>query len=145
MSIGHLLEVKGSRTTITCRPEDTVETAAALLHTNKVGALPVRDGDGRLVGMLSERDIVRGVAESGARVMDLRVRDLMTRTLVTCGPEESLKSAMEKMHRKHVRHLPIVSGGSLVGIISQRDVLHAVLDQTQTEANVLRDFLIASR
>jgi CBS domain-containing protein len=95
--------------------------------------------------MLSERDVVRGVAESGSRVMDLRVRDLMTRSLETCAPGESLKAAMEKMHRKHVRHLPIVEGEALVGIISQRDVLHAVLDQMQLEANVLRDFLIASR
>jgi CBS domain-containing protein len=144
MSVRTLLEAKDSRT-ITCRPEDTIETAASLLHTNKIGALPVRDAEGRLVGMLSERDVVRGVAESGSRVMDLRVRDLMTRSLETCAPGESLKVAMEKMHRKHVRHLPIVEGEALVGIISQRDVLHAVLDQMQLEANVLRDFLIASR
>lgn len=144
MSVRSLLASKKDRL-FTCRPEDTVETAASLLTTNQIGALPVRDAAGSLVGMISERDVVRGVSDSGARALSLQVKDLMSREVITCRPDDTVKSVMEKMSRRHIRHLPVVEGGGLVGIISQRDVMQQLLEQTQLEANVLRDYLIAKR
>ncbi|MDH5748333.1 MAG: CBS domain-containing protein [Rhodospirillales bacterium] len=130
---------------VTNRPEDTIEASAMLLSTNNIGALPVRDGDGRLVGVISERDIVRGLAEHGAKVRDLCVRDLMTRDVVTCSPADTVKHAMSLMSQRHIRHLPVMEDGVLIGMISSRDVMASRLEQTQMERNVLRDVAIASR
>ncbi|MCZ7664313.1 MAG: CBS domain-containing protein [Thermoleophilia bacterium] len=142
MNIQALLKAKGERL-LTNRPEDTLEAAAQLLSHNNIGALPVRDSEGRLVGMVSERDIVRRLAELGGKALSLKVGDAMTRDVSTCSPLDSVKSVMETMRRRHIRHVPVVDGGALVGIISQRDVLHSLLEQTQLEVNVLRDVLIA--
>ncbi len=144
MKVQGLLERKG-RGLITNRPEDTIETAAALLSTNNIGALPVRDGDGNLVGVISERDIVRGLAEHGVRVRSLRVQELMTRTVITCSPDDEVKDAMKIMHQRHFRHLPVVKDGRLCGMISSRDVMQVRLEQTELEKSVLRDFAIAAR
>ena len=142
MNVRELLKTKGDRL-VTNRPEDTLEAAAQLLTQNNIGALPVRNAQGELVGMISERDIVRRVAEMGAKALLLRVGDAMTRDVSTCTPADSVKSVMDTMRRRHIRHVPVVDNGTLVGIISQRDVLHSLLEQTQLEINVLRDVLIA--
>lgn len=142
MHVEQLLKKKGDRL-VTNRPEDTLEAAAQLLSVNNIGALPVRDASGRLVGMISERDLVRRLAEQGARALSLKVGDVMSRDVATCAPGDSVKSVMETMSRRHIRHVPVVDAGGLIGIISQRDVMRSVLDETQLEMNVLRDVLIA--
>lgn len=130
---------------VTNRPEDTVEAAAVLLTNNNIGALPVRDGNGDLVGVISERDIVRGFARQGGRLLQLKVKDLMTRKVVTCGPEDDVKDAMRLMSDRHIRHLPVITEGKISGIISSRDVMESRLEQAWMEHNVLRDVAIASR
>jgi CBS domain-containing protein len=144
MNVEQLIKKKGDRL-VTNRPEDTLEAATQLLSVNNIGALPVRDAEGRLVGILSERDVVRRLAEQGARALSLTVGDVMSRDLATCKPADSVKSVMETMSRRHIRHVPVVDGTGLVGIISQRDVMRSILDETQLEMNVLRDHLIAKR
>ena len=144
MQVKELL-ARNTRDLITIREEDTLETAAGVLASNNIGALPVRDGDGNLVGVVSERDIARGFARDGARVRDLKVADLMTRTVITCDCEEDVKSAMESMSRKHIRHLPVMKDGRLCSMLSQRDVMEAMLEQTAMERDVLRDYAIAAR
>lgn len=130
---------------VTNRPEDTVEAAAVLLTNNNIGALPVRDGNGDLVGVISERDIVRGFARQGGRLLQLKVKDLMTRKVVTCEPEDDVKDAMRLMSDRHIRHLPVITDGKISGIISSRDVMESRLEQAWMEHNVLRDVAIASR
>ncbi|MHB9149572.1 MAG: CBS domain-containing protein [Thermoleophilia bacterium] len=142
MKVEQLLTKKGDHL-VTSRPEDTLEAAAQLLTTNNIGALPVRDANGNLVGMLSERDLVRSVAERGARALSLKVADIMSRDVAKCSASDSVKSVMETMSRRHIRHVPVVDGADLIGIISQRDVMKSILDETQLEMSVLRDIVIA--
>ena len=135
---------KDDRKLITARPEDTVETAASRLSNNNIGACPVRDEAGALVGVLSERDIVRAFAESGGKVLTLRVRDLMTRDVAVCKPTDEVRSAKETMSRRHIRHLPVIADdGSIMAMLSMRDVIECHLEQAQLEMNVLRDYAIA--
>ncbi len=124
---------------ITCRPEDTIETVAVILTSMKIGALPVRDGNRKLVGIISERDIVRGFSEKGAAVVELMVGDLMSSDVATCKPTDSIKAVIEVMSRRHIRHLPVVEDGDLLDILSQRDVMKSRLELTELETNVLRD------
>ena len=129
---------------VTNRPEDTVESTAQLLASNNIGALPVRDADGNLVGMISERDIARGFARKGAKVLELRVRDLMTHNVISCAPTDSVAEVAVTMDRSHIRHLPVIDEGELVAMISARDVMGAQLRQKELEADVLRETVIAS-
>lgn len=142
VKVEQLLKKKGDHL-VTGRPEDTLEAAAQLLTTNNIGALPVRDADGNLVGILSERDLVRSLAERGARALSLKVADIMSRDVAKCSASDSVKSVMETMSRRHIRHVPVVDGSDLIGIISQRDVMKSILDETQLEMGVLRDIVIA--
>lgn len=130
---------------VTCRPEDTIDAAAALLYANHVGAMPARGRAGELVGIISERDIMCGFAVHGSYVQDLRVRELMTRDVITCAPGDEIASAMQKMRQHSIRHLPVVDDGNLVDMISLRDMLVAQLHETTLEVRVLRDNVIAAR
>ena len=138
MSVKRILEAKKIKL-ISCRPRDTIETVAEILTVNKIGALPVRDGEGKLIGIISERDIVRGFAEKGRAIGDSRVENLMTRDVAVCRPTDTLKTVMATMSRRHIRHLPVVENGALIGIISQRDVMAIRLEEAELETNVLRD------
>lgn len=139
MKVSVLLGRKSDRVE-TIAPEASVEEAARTLAEKRIGALPVLAPGYRLVGVLSERDISRGLALVGAKVTALTVGELMTRDLAVCRPDDSVRDAMHTMARRHVRHLPVVEDGKLLGILSQRDVLKALLDQTEQEVSVLRDY-----
>jgi CBS domain-containing protein len=133
------------RMLISCRPEDSVKTAATLLTTNKIGAMPVVNGEGLLIGLLSERDLIRAYAMRDAQAMKMTVGELMTRNPVTCSAEDTMERAMNLMNRHRFRHLPIVDGDELVGIVSIRDALEVAARDKELEANVLRDLSIAAR
>lgn len=129
----------------TCIPEESVVSFATQLDTLRIGAMPVSGPDGSLVGVISERDIVRGFVRDGARLLERRVRDLMTRDVVTCGPETSLSDAEKLMAKHRIRHLPVVDGGKVVGMLSIRDVMAWRLRESRDEVNVLREAMIATR
>jgi len=133
------------RLIITCRPEDTIETAATLLVTNQIGAMPVRNADGHIVGMFSERDIVRAFSQRGREAELLLVGDLMARRLIACAPDDLMVTARKLMKVNRVRHLPVMEGGHLVGLLSISDVLEAILQDTDMEVHILRDHAIATR
>ena len=139
MLVKDILGRKGVKL-VTTRPKNTVEAAAALLVSNNIGALPVRDDTGKLVGVISERDVVHAFARDGGKVLSLLVEDLMTHDVVVCAPDDTVKEAMRRMARCHIRHLPVVDDGGLCGIISQRDVMEFRLEETEMERNVLRDY-----
>jgi CBS domain-containing protein len=144
MKISTILARK-QRDVLTLRPEDTIQTACTLMATNKIGALPVRDSDGNLVGILSERDIVKGIYKKTNQVPDLLVGELMTRNVRTCSPDDDVKKVSEAMHNGRFRHMPVVSEGELVGLISQGDVVQLRLEQSEMEAGLMRDIAIARR
>jgi CBS domain-containing protein len=123
---------------VTCRPDHSIREAASLLSSALIGALPVMEG-GRLVGILSERDVCHGLARHGGAAADLPVRELMTQDVATCAAEDPVHDARATMAHRHIRHLPVVEGGDLIGMISLRDVLRATVDEVKLEADVLRD------
>ena len=133
------------RVIITCRPEDTMETAATLLATNHIGAMPVRDANGRIVRMFSERDIIRAFSQRGKEVQRLLVGDLMSRTLIVCTPDDTMVTARRLMKANRIRHLLVMEGIHLVGLLSISDVLEVILQDTDMEVHVLRDHVIAVR
>ena len=129
----------------TCIPEESLVTFATRLDALKIGAMPVADAKGELVGVISERDVVRAFARDGARLVERRVRDLMAREVVTCDPETSLSEAEKLMDKHRIRHLPVVDGGKIVGMLSMRDVMAWRLRDSRDEVSVLRDAMISTR
>ena len=142
MTVNTILE-KRDRHPITCRPEDTVQSAATLMSTNRIGAMPVRDTDGTVVGMISERDIVGAFSTHSAKTIDLLVDDLMTKSVITCTSDTSIRDAMQTMSTNRIRHLPVFEGDEFVGVVSIGDTLAHTLEELKLEANVLRDLAIS--
>lgn len=130
---------------ISCRPEDTVQTAAVILHTKYIGAMPVMDDQNRLVGMFGERDIVRAFANRLPKLEGMRVSELMATNVITCKPENTVLEAMALMKRHKIRHLPVVEGGKVLGIVSIRDTLDVLRQNAELNAAVMRDLSIARR
>jgi CBS domain-containing protein len=142
MKVASILKAKGSSVE-TAIPGTTIGAAARLLRDKNVGALVISDDGNTVLGLISERDIVHGLAVYGARVSDLRVSDLMGRRVVTCVPDESDTRVMAQMTHYRVRHVPVVENGMLKGIVSIGDVVKHRLDELETEANILRDAFLA--
>lgn len=114
------------------RPEDTVFNALKLLAEYEVGALMVMD-QGRLVGVVSERDYTRKVALQGRNSKETRVADIMTRNVITVGPRTGTRQCMALMSEKRIRHLPVVDGHTVMGMISIRDIMDDIIaSQDQT-------------
>lgn len=139
MLVDQILEAKG-RAVATVTPDATVAEAVAELTTHNVGALVV-SSDGRSVeGILSERDIVRGLSE-GAEVLQRRVRDLMATDVSTCNGRSGVEELMSTMTTGRFRHLPVVADGELCGIISIGDVVKARIDELATETQQLVGYI----
>lgn len=132
---------------VTCAPDDSIEAAAKLLYQHGIGAMPVCDSGpaSAMVGIVSERDLVRALASDARCLPGTRVRDLMTAQVVTCTPEETMQSAQALMRSNRFRHLPVVEGDRVLGILSLRDTLTSRLEESRIEMNSLRDFAVAAR
>lgn len=137
--------LKRSQQLVTCGPDDSLETAAKLLDTFGIGAMPVCDAPKRMVGIVSERDLVRILANQGFHFLNVRVRDAMTKEVISCGLNDSMQTAQYLMRKNHIRHLPVVENGSVVGMLSIRDTLAIRLEESEFEINVLRDVVAAGR
>jgi CBS domain-containing protein len=123
--------------------EPTADLAAAanLLAAHRIGAVVIRGAGGRLAGILSERDIVRALAEHGARALDLPVSQVMTREVETCGEDETVAEIMERMTGGKFRHMPVLSNGKLVGLISIGDVVKERVGEIEQETEAMRDYI----
>ncbi len=122
MSLKTILAAKGEN--IVCiEPTADLAAAAKLLSTHRIGALVVLDGDGRLVGILSERDIVRTMADVGSTVLQLPVAQVMTRNVSTCDVNDSISSVMDRMTKGKFRHMPVLDNDRLAGLVSIGDAL----------------------
>jgi CBS domain-containing protein len=144
MDVERILGTKG-RKVVTTRPDTSVAEAVSRLRAEGIGAMVVLSTSGRLDGIISERDVVRGLARHGRAVLDLKVAHLMTRSVATCSPKDSVKAVMAVMTERRVRHLPVVEAGKLLGIVSIGDVVKNRLDEMELEVNVLRDAYILHR
>jgi CBS domain-containing protein len=140
MKIRNILATKGMNT-ISMHPEQTVKDAITLLTQYNIGAVVVLDVDEKLVGILSERDLIRAVA-SHADVMTRPVSSVMTSNVITGTPQDDLQSVLQTMTNGRFRHLPIVDRGSMIGIVSIGDLVKAQLDEYKGEIDTLRTQLI---
>lgn len=143
MTVKAILSQKGSDV-LTIDPAATLAAAAKLLAERRIGAVLVTGVDGRLSGILSERDIVRALAERGADILNERVDRTMTRKVVTCTEAETIASIMERMTAGKFRHLPVVDQGRLVGVISIGDVVKFRLHEIETESQALREYILTA-
>ncbi len=126
---------------ITIRGAATIAEAAAMLKKERIGAVVVTDDDGKLEGILSERDIVRGLPTFGANLMEKPVADAMTREVITCSPEDSLDQVMRQMSQGRFRHVPVLDDGALAGIISIGDVVKNRLQELEAETEQLQSYI----
>jgi CBS domain-containing protein len=140
MIIKSILAAKGSNV-ISIEPNASLESAVTMLAQHRIGALLVLGPDRRVVGILSERDVVRVLAERGAGVLAQPLSQVMTRRVVTCSPTDSVGVLMERMTTGKFRHLPVVERGQLVGIISIGDVVKHRLQEIEQESAALRDYI----
>lgn len=141
MNVGAVLAVKGTKV-LTVEPQATLATVAQRLRLERVGALVVVD-EGKVLGMISERDVVHAFAAHRTEAAETKVAEVMTRNIVTCRPDDSLTRVLGLMTRHRVRHLPVLEGGRLSGLISIGDAVKHRLDELEMEAAVLRDAYIA--
>jgi len=141
MKVESILEQKGTEVA-TIAPEASIKRAADWLRAKNVGALVVTSNDA-VVGIISERDIVRAFSQYGEPVASMQVKDIMTHGLITASLGDDLTRLMRLMTRHRVRHMPVLRNGKLAGIISIGDVVKHRVDDLELEANVLRDVYIA--
>ena len=126
---------------VTVAPHQTVASVVKVLTQNRIGAAPVINEKGQLIGIISERDIIRGMSEHAEAVLTLPADQLMTREVKTCSPEDQLVDLMEVMTLKRIRHLPVIQNGALHGIVSIGDVVKQRLEEVQSEAEYLRRYI----
>jgi CBS domain-containing protein len=126
---------------ISIEPTADLATAAKLLSKHRIGSVVILGVGERLVGILSERDIVRALSEQGAGALALPVGQVMTRDVATCGEDDTVASIMERMTAGKFRHMPVVANGRLVGLISIGDVVKQRVDEIVSESEAMRDLI----
>lgn len=140
MYVETILRKKGD-TVISVDPGDAVSAASQLLHENHIGATLVREPNGDIVGIISERDIVRGLARHKNACLDMPVRDLMTSPVISCKPDDSIDKIMQLMTDERIRHLPVMKDGRLLGIISIGDVVKQRIAEIENESEALKQYI----
>lgn len=142
MTIATILQHKG-RDVVSVSPAARLRDAVALLNAHRIGAVIVVE-DGDPVGVLSERDIVRGLLDSSSSVLERSVSACMTSPVVTVTPQDSINEAMALMTRRRIRHLPVIDGGRLVGLVSIGDLVKSRIDAAEREAELLKEYIATS-
>lgn len=132
---------KNSGSVVTIAPEARIAEAITLMNEHKIGAVVVTTED-KMAGILSERDVMRALGERGATALEQPVSAFMTKDVYVCALKDEIKATLNWFTQHHVRHLPVVEGGALRGIISIGDAVKSRLEEVETEASVLRDIAI---
>lgn len=140
MTVAAILARKG-RDVLTTTAGKTVAEAVEVLAKRKIGALVVVEQSDRIVGIISERDIVRAIGTTGGDALKDPVSSIMTKTVVTCGDHETINDVMSRMTRGRFRHLPVADNGRLAGIISIGDVVKARIEEVEREAEEMRVYI----
>jgi CBS domain-containing protein len=126
---------------VTIEPTADVTAAMKLLAERRIGAVVILGADHRIVGILSERDIVRALAERGSTVLNERVSQVMTRDVKTCTEDDTIEGLMGRMTTGRFRHMPVVKQEKLIGIVSIGDVVKNRVEEIEHEAEALRDYI----
>lgn len=142
MFVRDILLDKG-RNVVSINPDATLTDAVQTLVDNRIGALVVLGPGGTIEGIVSERDIVRALAESGREAVERSVSAFMSRDIKTCAESDSVEALMEIMTHRRLRHLPVIEGGQLCGIVSIGDVVKIRIAETVQEAESLRGYIAA--
>ena len=140
MTVAAILQGKPERL-IGLPDSKSLADAASLLTQERIGALVVRNAAGEMIGILSERDIVRAIARDGAGVLGQPVSTIMTRDVICCSPQDSVADVMGMMTARRFRHLPVKSNGKLIGMVSIGDVVKARVEEAEGEAAQLREYI----
>ena len=140
MNVATMLKSKG-RSVATVRPSSTMSEVAEILSARKIGAIVVVGDQGRVVGIISERDVVRFVAERGASALMLPVGECMTRSVITCTESTTVDELMEIMTSGRFRHVPVVQDEALIGIVSIGDVVKYHVADITLEVTAMRSYL----
>ncbi len=143
MKVQAMLNAKNGGTQVaTIRSDITIDAAIAVLKEKKIGALVVSDDGRQIAGILSERDVVRALADEGGSLLEKPVSSIMTSEVKTTDPGAKIDDVMSEMTRSRIRHLPVVQDGALCGLISIGDVVKHRLEELESETSVLRDFIV---
>lgn len=124
------------------RPQQTLHDAVVLLRDHRIGALVVTDANGALIGILSERDIVRKLADAPGKTLPHKVEDVMTRDVETCTADEALVTVLKRMTKGRFRHMPVVDGDGLTGLVTIGDVVHFRLNELELEALQIKQLIV---
>jgi len=129
---------------VTCLPDDHLNAVAKLMFTHNIGAMPVCELSVRMVGIISERDLVRAFARTDwSELQYIRARDVMTTRIISCQPDDSIRTVQDLMNANHIRHVPVLGDGQVQGMVSMRDTLSLRLQESEQETSVLRDMVRA--
>ncbi|HXN44065.1 MAG TPA: CBS domain-containing protein [Xanthobacteraceae bacterium] len=143
MTVKAILSRKGNNV-ITIEPTVTLSAAVKILAEHRIGAVVVAGADKQVAGILSERDIVRALAQLGPGALEDAVGQVMTRKVVTCTESDTVAALMERMTQGKFRHLPVVERGKLVGLVSIGDVVKHRLGEMEHESNALREYILTA-
>jgi CBS domain-containing protein len=141
MLVSDILKTKGS-SVVSLAANVRVRDAAAKMAQHGIGAVLVMNGP-RVLGILSERDIVRRLADEGANILDATIDGVMTRAIISCAMADTVDQVMEAMTARRIRHLPVIENGRIVGIVSIGDVVKSVIDDARHEAEDLKRYIAA--
>lgn len=139
MTIGAILHGRTGQI-FSARTSDTVRLVVDLLAQNRIGAVPVMEGES-LVGIFSERDLVRLLSSYGTDALDRSLEEVMTKSPVTCDSGKSVMGALSQMTQRRIRHLPVVDAGKLIGFVSIGDLVKYRIDKIEAEAAAMRDYI----
>ncbi len=137
MYVAQILKAKAEGI-VSLAPQASVPEAAEALASRRIGSIVITDSDGALIGILSERDLARGIHGHGPELMHLTAADLMTREVITCQPDSTVAEIVELMNKHAIRHLPVLEEGRLIGVISMRDVVNNRLLELEAENETIR-------
>ncbi len=126
---------------ITLKISNNINDAVNILSTNKIGVVIIVDDKNKLQGILSERDIIRGMGKSGVDIMQSSVTKLMTASVQTCAADSSVDSIMKSMTEGRFRHMPVMDGDNIIGMISIGDLVKFRMKELEGEANAMRDYI----
>lgn len=140
MIVKTLLKRK-SREVITTTPKTTIAEAMEILITNKIGCLPVIGNNGKLTGIISDKDIFKKVHETNGKYQELKVGDVMTTNLIVGIPDDQINYIASMMDKNWIRHIPIVDGDKMIGLISQRDIVQSTTKRRERENRYLNLYM----